>query len=127
MHQKPKVHRYLPLGNRLKTWDNIVNVLREKAREAALKVQKEMADILGKKKDYALTKIYSHKLYKRERNLREIALPFKIVQYFREKTRQTSIDVWKKKPNAVFHQKEMKKHLFMLRVSTKIYHLTRKK
>ena len=64
--------------------------------------------------------------YKRERNLKNISFTFKMVQYFREQTRRSSIELWKNNPYPNHHSQSMRKHLLMLRIATKINHLTRK-
>lgn len=47
---------------------------------------------------------------------------FKIVQYFRLKTRKNSLEIWKKTKNAAAFDKRMKLSLFMLKTATRVYH-----
>lgn len=63
---------------------------------------------------------------KRERNLGEISLAFKIVQLFRKNTRKESINNWLKVKRDDNFDRLMKKHLLYLRIATKIYHISRK-
>lgn len=63
---------------------------------------------------------------KRERNLQSINIPFKIVQFFRQRTRAKSIYNWNHSENVKQFENKMKKELLLLRIATKIYHETRK-
>ncbi|WP_345740598.1 Coenzyme F420 hydrogenase/dehydrogenase, beta subunit C-terminal domain [Maribacter luteus] len=63
---------------------------------------------------------------KRERNLQEVNFYFRLVQFFRQRTRTKTIDNWNKTKNAITFEKKMNKELLVLRIVTKIYHLTRK-
>jgi coenzyme F420-reducing hydrogenase beta subunit len=63
---------------------------------------------------------------KRERNLEKIDLSFKIVQFFRQRTRKKTIDYWNKYKNLRLFDNKIKKELLFLRIATKIYHLTNK-
>jgi coenzyme F420-reducing hydrogenase beta subunit len=53
-------------------------------------------------------------------------LDFKIVQYFRLKTRKKSLEVWKKTKNATEFDKQMKFSLFLLKTATRVYHHTKR-
>ena len=63
---------------------------------------------------------------KRHRNLFDVPLPFKIVQYFRQRTRRKSISNWLKHRKSKPFESSMKQHLLILRIVTKVYHETRK-
>jgi len=63
---------------------------------------------------------------KRVRNLIDVPLTFKIVQFFRQRTREKTIKNWVSTGNANLFDSKMKKTLLLLRIVTKIYHVTRK-
>ena len=50
------------------------------------------------------------------------SLDFKIVQYFRLKTRKNSLEIWKNTKNAEEFDKQMKFSLFLLKTATRVYH-----
>lgn len=60
----------------------------------------------------------SHKRFLNEKS----TLDFKMVQYFRLKTRKNSLEIWKKSKNAVEFDKQIKFSLLMLKTATRIYH-----
>ncbi len=64
---------------------------------------------------------------KRKRFQQKISLHFKIVQFFRGKTREKSLLLWKIYKDARKFDEKMKIWLFLLKISTKLYHKISKK
>src|SRR5690606_33165372 len=60
---------------------------------------------------------------KRERNLQDVSVPFKIVQFFRQRTRIKTIEYWNKSNKVQLFSKKIKRELLLLRIATKIYHV----
>jgi coenzyme F420 hydrogenase subunit beta len=52
----------------------------------------------------------------------ESSIFFKTVQYFRRRARVSSLEVWKKYPNALIFDRKIKKNLFFLNFFTRINH-----
>jgi coenzyme F420 hydrogenase subunit beta len=52
----------------------------------------------------------------------ESSIFFKIVQYFRLRTRVRSLEVWKKYPNAKFFDRKIKMDLYILKIFTRLNH-----
>jgi coenzyme F420-reducing hydrogenase beta subunit len=63
-------------------------------------------------------KDFSQKRFLNERT----TFDFKIVQYFRLKTRKNSLEIWKKTKNIAEFDKKIKFSLLMLKTATRIYH-----
>jgi coenzyme F420 hydrogenase subunit beta len=55
----------------------------------------------------------------------ETTLDFRMVQYFRMKTRLKSIEIWKSNPNEEIFDEKIKKYLYILKKLTRIYRLNK--